>query len=79
MMAVSVGVLTRNQMLPGLFVYVAVIDHPIIMEPIMYQMRNGMGSTFLLNYTQRLMTLFWRTQIVPKAWQSDYCCHETIC
>jgi hypothetical protein len=33
-MAVNVGVLVRTQMLPGLYVYVAVIDHPIIIKPI---------------------------------------------
>jgi hypothetical protein len=55
-MAVNVGVLTRTQMLPGLYVYVAMIDDPVIIEPIMYQMKNGMGSTFLPNHTPRLMS-----------------------
>jgi hypothetical protein len=68
-MAVNVGVLTRTQMLPGLYVYVAMIGHPsIIIQPMMYQMRDGMGSTFVPNHTPRLMSLFWRTQIVPKSW-----------
>jgi hypothetical protein len=43
-------------MLPELCVHVAVIDHPITIEPVMYGMRNGMGSTSLPNHTPRLMT-----------------------
>jgi hypothetical protein len=67
-MAVNVGVLTRTQMLPGLYVSIAMIDDPIIIDSIKNQMRNGMGSTFLPNHTSRLMSLFWRTKIVPRSW-----------
>jgi hypothetical protein len=64
-MAVSVGVLTRTQMMPGLYVYVVVIDLPIIIKPIMYQMRDGMGSTFLPDHTRRLITFFGELKLYP--------------